>query len=219
VIKADRYDPLLNRAYAEMAEHYGCLVDPARAVKPKDKPRVERMMPYVRDSFWRGRSFASPADMQARALSWCTQVAGVRSHRGLSGASPLSVFHAVEAPELLALPDRAFELARWVSPKVAPDCHVMIDNAFYKRSRVKQYFKDGRARRIETLAAVSGIAGDRLARRVLRWRSAWGARTPTRSPAQAPTELPRLPPGRRSSTPRSSTPRARGHRTLASVGG
>ncbi len=131
VIKADRYDPLLNRAYAEMAEHYGCLVDPARAVKPKDKPRVERAMPYVRDSFWRGRSFASPADMQARALSWCTQVAGVRSHRGLSGASPLSVFHAVEAPELLALPDRAFELARWVSPKVAPDCHVMVDKVLY----------------------------------------------------------------------------------------
>jgi len=131
VIKPDRYDPLLNRGYAEMAEHYGCLVDPARAVKPKDKPRVERMMPYVRDSFWRGRSFASPADMQARALSWCTQVAGVRSHRNLDGASPLSVFRAVEAPELLALPDRAFELARWISPKVAPDCHVMVDKVLY----------------------------------------------------------------------------------------
>jgi len=76
VIKADRYDPLLNRAYAEMAEHYGCLVDPARAVKPKDKPRVERMMPYVRDSFWRGRSFAGPADMQARASTWCTRWRG-----------------------------------------------------------------------------------------------------------------------------------------------
>ncbi len=131
VIKPDRYDPLLNRGYAEMAEHYGCLVDPARAVKPKDKPRVERMMPYVRDSFWRGRSFASPADMQARALSWCTQVAGVRSHRSLDGASPLSVFRAVEAPELLALPDRAFELARWVSPKVAPDCHIAVDKVLY----------------------------------------------------------------------------------------
>jgi len=44
VIRADLYDPLLNRAYAEMAEHYGCLIDPARAAKPKDKPRVERVM-------------------------------------------------------------------------------------------------------------------------------------------------------------------------------
>jgi len=131
VIKPDRYDPLINRAYAEMAEHYGCLVDPARAVKPKDKPRVERAMPYVRDSFWRGRSFASVADMQVRALTWCTQVAGVRSHRGLAGASPVSVFTAVEAPALVALPDRPFELARWISPKVAPDCHVMVDKVLY----------------------------------------------------------------------------------------
>lgn len=60
----DGYDPLLNRAYAELAEHYGCLIDPARAMKPKDKPRVERMMQYARDSFWRGREFASVTDMQ-----------------------------------------------------------------------------------------------------------------------------------------------------------
>jgi len=88
-------------------------------------------MAFVRDSFWRARSFASPADMQARASTWCTQVAGVRSHRSLSGASPLAVFRAVEALELLALPDRAFELARWVSPKVAPDCHIAVDKVLY----------------------------------------------------------------------------------------
>jgi transposase len=53
VDRPDLYDPKLNRAYAEMAAHYGVLIDPARALKPKDKPRVERPMPYVRDSFWR----------------------------------------------------------------------------------------------------------------------------------------------------------------------
>jgi len=55
VDKPDLYDPQINRSYAELAAHYGALVDPARAFKPKDKPRVERPMPYVRDSFWRGR--------------------------------------------------------------------------------------------------------------------------------------------------------------------
>src|SRR5664280_2546150 len=115
VIRADLYDPLLNRAYAEMAEHYGCLIDPARAQKPKDKPRVERVISYVRDSFWRGRSFASLTDMQTRAVSWCREVAGVRAHRSLEGASPLAVFAALEAPALLGLPARPFELARWLS--------------------------------------------------------------------------------------------------------
>ena len=37
VVKADLYDPLLNRSYAELAAHYGVLIDPARAGKPKDK--------------------------------------------------------------------------------------------------------------------------------------------------------------------------------------
>jgi transposase len=40
VDKPDLYDPKMNRSYAELASHYGVLVDPARAGKPKDKPRV-----------------------------------------------------------------------------------------------------------------------------------------------------------------------------------
>jgi len=40
VDKPDLYDPKLNRSYAEMAAHYGCLIDPARALKPRDKPRA-----------------------------------------------------------------------------------------------------------------------------------------------------------------------------------
>ena len=91
-------------------------------------------MQYVRDSFWRGRSFASLTDMQTRAISWCREVAGVRAHRSLDGASPLAVFDALEAPALLALPARPFELARWLSPKVAPDCHIMVDKVPYSVS-------------------------------------------------------------------------------------
>ncbi len=41
VDKPDLYDPKLNRSYAELAAHYGCLIDPARALKPRDKPQVE----------------------------------------------------------------------------------------------------------------------------------------------------------------------------------
>ena len=36
-----RYDPGLNRTYAEMAEHYGTAILPARVRKPKDKAKVE----------------------------------------------------------------------------------------------------------------------------------------------------------------------------------
>jgi transposase len=131
VNRADIYDPKFNRAYAELCEHYGCLVDPARAAKPKDKPRVERPMPYVRDSMWRGRDWTGEADMQAGALRWCLDVAGQRHHRSLDGASPLSVFEAVEAEALLTLPAAVFELASWSTPTVGPDCHIRVGKALY----------------------------------------------------------------------------------------
>jgi transposase len=131
VDRADLYDPRLNRAYGELAAHYGCLIDPARAGKPKDKPRVERQMPYVRDSFWRGRVWASETDMQTAAVGWCTDVAGRRQHSSLDGAAPLSVFAAVEADALIVLPATPFELARWTTPKVGPDCHVKVGKALY----------------------------------------------------------------------------------------
>jgi transposase len=131
VTKADLYDPKINRSYAEMAAHYGCLVDPARAAKPKDKPRVERPMPYVRDSFWKGREWLSEAHMQQGAMEWCTNVAGARHHRSLDGAQPLIVFRAIEAETLLALPPAPFELAGWSRPKVGSDCHAKVGRALY----------------------------------------------------------------------------------------
>ena len=52
VERPDLYDPKINRSYAELGAHYGLLIDPARIFKPKDKARVERPMPYVRDSYF-----------------------------------------------------------------------------------------------------------------------------------------------------------------------
>jgi len=131
VDKPDLYDPQINRSYAELAAHYGALVDPARAFKPKDKPRVERPMPYVRDSYWRGRTFTSVEGMQADAVRWCTDVAGARSSRALDGATPAAVFAAVEAPALGPLPATPFVLATWSTGKVGPDIHVKVGPALY----------------------------------------------------------------------------------------
>jgi transposase len=131
VERSDLYDPKLNRSYAELAVHYGTLIDPARARKPRDKPRVERPMPYIRDSFWRGREFTSLPQMQQAALAWCTNVAGKRSCRPLGGAAPLAVFHAVEAEQLNPLPQRRFVLATWARATVGPDIHVKVGRCLY----------------------------------------------------------------------------------------
>lgn len=131
VERPDLYDPRINRSYGELAAHYRTLVDPARAIKPKDKPRVERQMPYIRDSLWRGREFASLEAMQAAARTWCMEVAGMRRHRGLDGAAPLAVFEAAEQGALGALPREPFTLAVWSRAKVGPDIHVKVGRALY----------------------------------------------------------------------------------------
>jgi transposase len=131
VDKPDLYDPKLNRSYAELAAHYGCLVDPARAVRPRDKARVERPMPYVRDSFWRGRQFTSLAQMQAEARRWSAEVAGKRACRPLGGAAPAAVFAAVEKDALGSLPASPFVLAAWARAKIGPDIHAQVDKVLY----------------------------------------------------------------------------------------
>ena len=131
VDRPDLYDPKINRSYGELAEHYQILIDPARSRKPRDKGRVERPVPYVRDSFWRGREFGSVKQMQAAALVWSREVAGQRSCRPLDGASPMSVFTAVEASALAPLPARPFELATWHTPKVGPDICARVGKALY----------------------------------------------------------------------------------------
>jgi hypothetical protein len=88
-------------------------------------------MPYVRDSFWRAREWTSLPQMQRAALAWCREVAGRRSCRPLGGASPLSVFTAVEAEELIPLPCRGFVLADWSRGTVGPDIHVNAGRTLY----------------------------------------------------------------------------------------
>src|SRR5439155_21425926 len=38
---ANRYEPEINRTYAELLRHYGAVVIPARVATPTDKPKVE----------------------------------------------------------------------------------------------------------------------------------------------------------------------------------
>jgi len=130
VLHPDLYDPLLNRGYAELAHHFGCLIDPARSAKPRDKPRVERQVPYVRESFWTGRTFGSLEQINTGAERWCLRVAGPRDH-GTTRAAPLLVFQTIEQPAMLPLPTTPFEIVTWAQAKVGRDCHAQVQTSLY----------------------------------------------------------------------------------------
>jgi len=130
IIKADLYDPKFNQGYEELAHHYGIIIDPARSGKPRDKARVERVIPYIRDSFWSGRNFTTLEEINKQALEWCLKVAGLRQH-GTTHQQPLTLFRLAEEKQLKLLPAAPFEIATWHRAKVARDCHIQVNGTLY----------------------------------------------------------------------------------------
>jgi transposase len=130
VLIPDLYDPKFNRGYEELARHYGTLIDPARVAKPQDKPRIERLIPYIRDNFWAARDFSSVEEINHELLQWCLRTAGQRIH-GTTRQRPIEVFHAIEQAALLPLPSEPFEIATWVKAKIGRDCYFYGGGASY----------------------------------------------------------------------------------------
>ncbi|ADU47390.1 Integrase catalytic region [Intrasporangium calvum DSM 43043] len=129
VTDADAVNPRLSQGWLDYAQHAGFVTDPARVRRPKDKPRVERTVQYVRGNFWAGESFTDLADAQVAASRWCAQRAGMRIH-GTIQARPIEVFLQAEAPVLLPAPD-AYDVPIFARVKVHRDFHVEVAKSLY----------------------------------------------------------------------------------------
>ncbi|MCL4385169.1 MAG: IS21 family transposase [Cyanobacteria bacterium] len=130
VKKPDRTDPVINRSFLEYAQARGFTPDPANIGHAKGKPIVERMIPYVRDNFFRGEKFISINDCNARAVAWCTNTAGTRIH-GTTGKVPIIVFEETEKDRLVAFGYDRYDIAVWAVCKVHPDHHIRFGNSLY----------------------------------------------------------------------------------------
>ena len=132
VFKADRFDPGLNRTYAEMAGHYGTAILPARPRKPRDKAKVEVAVQVAQR--WvlarlRNRRFFSLAELNA-AIRRLLDELNMRVMRGY-GASRADLFATLDRPHLQPLPPEPYAFARWKRARVAPDYHVEVDCSWY----------------------------------------------------------------------------------------
>jgi transposase len=127
---ADALEPRLNQAFVEYAQARGFRVDPARVRRPQDKPRVERTVSFVRDSFFAGETFLDLADAQRRAEQWCLGRAGMRIH-GTTQCRPLELFRLEEQSRLSPAPTVLYDLPIYARPKVHRDHHVEVAKALY----------------------------------------------------------------------------------------
>ncbi|MDZ4271534.1 MAG: IS21 family transposase [Erythrobacter sp.] len=131
VAKPNRYEPTLTEVYADFARHYGISIIPARVRKPKDKGAVEgavkviemRILASARDrvfasldalNTWLGEAIAAlnAAPFQKRVGSRQSQLDVERAH-------------------LSPLPGTRFEMATYLTRKVARDYHVDVQRQYY----------------------------------------------------------------------------------------
>jgi hypothetical protein len=138
VIKASFTDPVVNRVYHRLAEHYGFVIDPCLPYRPRLKGGVENDIKFIKGNFWplyrehqrRVGNDIPSWEGAGRALDdWGEQV----SRRVLSGVGrrPTDLFHHEEADCLKSLPDSRWKPVRWASAKVHETWRVQVGRAYY----------------------------------------------------------------------------------------
>jgi hypothetical protein len=85
---------------------------------PRDKGRVERAVPGVRDDGFAGEVLATLDEARAWGRHWCLNHYGLRRHSPTQ-RRPLEHFQAEEQGLLLPAPPTPYDIPLWSEPKVA----------------------------------------------------------------------------------------------------
>lgn len=125
-------DPVFNRSYAELAEHYKTALLPARVLAPKDKAAVEgtvgaltsRIIARLRD-----KRYFSLHDLN-QAVFRELKAFNERPFQKKEG-SRYSVYTEEELPFMQPLPLFSYEFASWKVATVQLNYHVSFDKQYY----------------------------------------------------------------------------------------
>jgi len=130
IAEPDALTPRVTRAFLEYSQARGFQIDPARVRHPRDKARVERAVPTVRDDCFAGEILATLNDARVHACHWCREEYGERLH-SRTQRRPREHFEAEEQSMLLPPPTTAYDIPLWSHPKVARDQLAFVAKAFY----------------------------------------------------------------------------------------
>ena len=119
VIKADRYEPELNRVMEDFANHYGFVVCPARVRHPKDKAKVEGQVRIIYSRVYaklRNQHFFSLEELNRALAEKTLEHNQTRMQR--CDYSRQERFLADEKDKLRPLPETVFEKKYYAELKV-----------------------------------------------------------------------------------------------------
>jgi transposase len=133
VTRPCRYEPGVQRTYAEWAQHYHAVVLPARPAKPRDKAKVEVAVQVAERwilACLRHETFFSLGALNARIRELLTML-NARPMKGYGGRSRRDLFEQFDRPALQPLPAERFVHADWLRTRVNIDYHVEVDHHYY----------------------------------------------------------------------------------------
>ena len=131
VTKTHRYDPVINQAYAKLAEYYEVAVVPARVRTPKDKAIVERTIQIFQRWFFmkvRMKTFTSLLELNA-CLREHLEIFNQKKHR-IFKMTRKEMFE-FERGSLKSLPEAPYKVATYHRATLSRDCHLVFDTNFY----------------------------------------------------------------------------------------
>jgi hypothetical protein len=130
ITHADPLAPRLTPAFLEYAQARHFHIDAARVRHARDKGRVERAVPTVRDDCFAGEVLTTLEDARTHATRWCLDEYGLRRH-SRTQRRPLEHFRAEEQPVLRPAPTTPYDIPLWSEPKVARDQLAAVAKATY----------------------------------------------------------------------------------------
>lgn len=130
IAQPDALTPRVVPAFLEYVQARNFHVDAARVRHPRDKARVERAVPSVRDDCFAGEILATLEDACVHAAHWCREEYGLCRHTRTQRL-PREHFEAEEQSLLLPAPTTPYDIPLWSTPKVARDQLAQVAKAFY----------------------------------------------------------------------------------------
>ena len=135
VTKTDIYDPILNKSYYDMAEHFNTIIMPARSYKPRDKGAGENAVQNVSRrviAALRNQQFFSVNEVNDAIEKELDNLIN-RKFKKIEGTR-LTAFENIDKPCLQPLPLQKYEYAEFKEMKVPFDYHIEWGGFFYSIS-------------------------------------------------------------------------------------
>jgi transposase len=134
VTKSHRYEPTLNEAFADFADHYGTTILPARAYRPRDKALVEGAVKIVYSRIYaplRKQVYSSLTELNSAILQ-ALEVHNSQLLRGRNYSRRLQ-FEEIERSALAPLPLLRYEFKKHAHVTVMKNGHVCLgaDKHYY----------------------------------------------------------------------------------------